>query len=148
MLHTLSLILPVLIPSWRFFKSIEPSPRVQWALCPIDADIVEDWHEFRPRPMNVTPLQMLGRLFWNPARNDALFLVSLAERIAQSPTAHSIDEINRRLRKDMAVMGIGTAHKMMRFRLVFISRGETGLSEEVLFVSDPAPIDMEGPDDL
>ena len=32
MLRTLKLLLPVLIPSWRFFDFIAPSPRIQFSL--------------------------------------------------------------------------------------------------------------------
>lgn len=139
MLKTLSLILPVLIPSWRFFKAIEPSPRVQWALVS-GGDVCEgDWQEFRPRPLVVTPFQMLGRLFWNPAWNDALFVVSCAERISQQPTAHSIEEIQRRILSDIKGMPVDVTGKLMRFRLVFVRRDKTGLSRDVVFLSEAVP---------
>ncbi len=136
MFQTLSLVLPIMVPSWRFFKAIEPSPRVQWAVLADGAPTA--WREFRPRPMVVTPMEMLFRWFWNPARNDALFLVSLAERILQNPTPHSIDEINTRILGDLdrdQVEG-----KQVQFRLVFVSRDRDALTEEVLYMSDPVPI--------
>lgn len=134
MLRTLSLILPVLVPSWRFFKSVEPSPRVQWAL--VADGSPTDWREFRPRPAVVTPFEMLMRLFWNPARNDALFLVSLAERIVQNPTPHSINEVNKRILADLPPDQVSTGQSV-QFRLVFVSRDGEALSEEVLYVSEP-----------
>lgn len=141
MLKTLLLILPALIPSWRFFKAIEPSPRVQWTVL-TDSQVVggNHWREFRPRPVVVTPLQLFCRLFWNPIGNDALFVVSCAERIAEQPTAHSIGEINRRILFDLTQMDIDVAGKLMRFRLVFLSREEKGVTEEVVFVSEAVPV--------
>ena len=139
MLKTLSLILPVLIPSWRFFKAIEPSPRVEWALLSDRDGTAEDWQKFRPRPLVVTPSQMLRRLFWNPAWNDALFVVSCAERISQTPTAHSINEINRRILSDLKQMPIDAAGKWIQFRLVFVHRDKTGLSQDILYLSEPVP---------
>lgn len=139
MLKTLPLILPVLIPSWRFFKAIEPSPRVQWALLTGNGDLTGKWQEFRPRPMAITPFQMLCRLFWNPAWNDALFVVSCAERIALNPTAHSIAEIRRRILSDIEQMPIDSTGKLMQFRLVFVQCDETGLSQDVLFLSEAVP---------
>lgn len=136
MLQTVLLILPVLIPSWRFFKTIEPSPRVQWALLPNHKAAEGDWQEFRPKPATLTGFQMLCRLFWNPACNDNLFVVSCAERIAENPTAHSIDEIKRRVLNDVEQMKIDTTGMRLRFRLVFVSRDQAGLSQEVVFVSD------------
>lgn len=139
MLKTLSFVLPVLIPSWRFFKSIEPSPRVQWALFSERnlAPIV--WQEFRPRPLAVTRLSMVLRLFWNPSWNDALFVVSCAERIQQDPTTHSIQEISRRIQSDIEKMGMGVTDKMLRFRLVFVRREGGALVQEIVFLSDAVP---------
>jgi hypothetical protein len=139
MLKTLSLILPVLIPSWRFFKAIEPSPRVQWTLLADSGDLADDWQEFKPRPMVVTPFQMLCRLFWNPAWNDALFVVSCAERIALNPTPHSVTEIRRRILSDIEQLPIDSTDKLMQFRLVFVQRDETGLSQDIVFLSELVP---------
>lgn len=144
MLKTLSLILPVLIPSWRFFKSIEPSPRVEWAVFSDSSAAPVVWREFRPRPSMVSPLQMGLRLFWNPDRNEDLFVISCAERIQQQPTAHSIDEITRRIRFDIAQMCMETPDRLFRFRLVFVHRAETGRVQEVVFLSDPVPASASG----
>ena len=37
MLQTVKLLLPALIPSWRFFSTIAPSPRIEFAL--LDANL-------------------------------------------------------------------------------------------------------------
>ena len=49
MLHGLKLLLPALIPSWRFFDTIAPSPRIEYALLH-DPHAAAAWREFRPRP--------------------------------------------------------------------------------------------------
>ena len=137
MWNALSLALPVLIPSWRFFKAIEPSPRVQWALVADGHSTPDAWRDFRPKPLQIGPSQMLRGLFWNPDRNEALFVVSLAERIAQNPTPHSIDQIIRRIRQDLPAQ---PSAPFMRFRLVFVHRDAEKLVQEVLFTSDPVAI--------
>ena len=139
MVSILSLILPVLIPSWRFFKTIEPSPRVQWALVSGLDDALVDWHDFRPPPATVSPGQMVVRLFWNPTRNEDLFVISCAERIQQKPTAHSIDEIRRRIQDDVAQSGIDTMGQLLQFRLLFVHRASEGMVQEVVFLSDACP---------
>lgn len=139
MLHILSLILPVLVPSWRFFQSVEPSPRIQWALDKPTQTAV--WQEFWPRPAHVTLGQMLVRLLWNPARNEALFVVSCAERIALGYTVHSVDAINARICNDLRDRNIETKGLMLRFRLVFVSRSINGWSEDIVFQSTPIPAD-------
>lgn len=139
MLTTLHLVLPILIPSWRFFKSIEPSPRVQWTVLPDSQTAVLEWREFRPRPSQIALPEMIVRLFWNPARNEELFVVSCAERIQQAPTPHSINEICRRIRFDASQVGTTTPSQRLQFRLVFVHREDEVLVEEVVFLSDPFP---------
>lgn len=145
MRKTLSLILPVLIPSWRFFKSIEPSPRVQWALVIASTGTAPNWQEFRPRPKSVSPLQMLCRLFWNPVWNEFLFLVSCAERIHDHPTNHSINEIQHRIRSELVPTPQPSHDTSLQFRLVFVERTDETLSETVVFLSDLFPISNPNP---
>lgn len=140
MIKTLSLILPVLIPSWRFFKTIAPSPRVEWVLITKNGDMAQEWQPFRPKPLNVTVRQMIWRLFWNPQGNEDLFVVSCAERIAQTPTNHSIHEIQARIQRDLAAQRIEPNGQTVRFRLVFVHRDGASLAQGVLFVSDPFPV--------
>jgi hypothetical protein len=135
MMKTLSLILPVVIPSWRFFKTVEPSPRVQWALFSADNMVINDWQEFRPRPQNITPFQMLKRLFWNPEWNETLFVLSCAERIAETPSAHSIHEIRKRILSHIKKLPTQNVAQTMQFRLIFIYEDEAGQSQDILFQS-------------
>lgn len=128
MLRPLTLLLPALIPSWRFFDVIAPSPRIEYALLPTEV-AAADWREFRPRPQRVSLPQMLGRLLWNPRWNETLFLVSCAERLVDAPTAHSEDEIFRRIAADLA----DAPEAWLAFRLVFVHRDV----REVLFVAPP-----------
>lgn len=139
MRKTISLVLPVLVPSWRFFSAVQPSPRVQFALLKAHDDTPDHWQEFRPRPKAISLLQMAGRLLWNPQRNEALFLVSCAERIQANPTPHSIEEIRRRILLGVEKMPTDAAEKWMQFRLVFVQRGDLGLSQEVVFLSETYP---------
>ncbi|MGB5871897.1 MAG: hypothetical protein WBH04_17040 [Albidovulum sp.] len=89
--------------------------------------------------MKVTPLQMVTRLFWNPDWNDALFVVSCAERILQEPTDHSITEITRRIQQDIAQMPMDVSADLLQFRLVFVHREGTDLVREIVFLSDLVP---------
>lgn len=146
MWKTILLILPILIPSWRFFKSIEPSPRVQWGLTSADTVTPINWQEFRPRPAYLSPLHIFRRLFWNPAWNESLFLVSCAERLQENPTEHSINEIRQRVLCDIArgpttTKTHGTdSDTMMQFRLLFVHRDGAQLTKEVLFTSEQFPL--------
>lgn len=144
MWKTILLILPILIPSWRFFKSIEPSPRVQWGLTSADTMTPINWQEFRPRPAYLSPFQIFRRLFWNPAWNESLFLVSCAERLQEHPTEHSINEIRQRILREISQMPASaippSTAKMLQFRLLFVHRDGAQLTKEVLFTSDQFPL--------
>ncbi len=132
MLQSLKLLLPALIPSWNFFDVIAPSPRIEYALLS-SPDAAPEWREFRPRPQRVSATAMLSRLFWNPRRNEDLFLVSCAERLVDQPTAHSEDEIFRRIAADFGPETGG----WLRFRLLFLAWEDGAIVGEVLFTAKP-----------
>jgi hypothetical protein len=125
-MNPLRLLLPALIPSWNFFDVIAASPRLDYAL--------DDggWRAFRPRPQRVSAAAMLGRLVWNPRWNESLFVVSCAERLLTAPTAHSEDEIFRRIAADLGAQPKGAR---LRFRIVLVdpSDGE----RETVFTAQP-----------
>lgn len=132
-LRPFALLLPALIPSWNFFDVIAPSPRIEVARLAAPDD-KRDWHEFRPRPQRVSPVEMLSRLVWNPRWNETLFLVSCAERLIDHPTPHSEDEIFRRVAADLIRP---RGESWLVFRLVFVSRQGEAIEREVLFEAEP-----------
>jgi hypothetical protein len=126
MARVFSLLLPALIPSWRFFKAVEPSPRVQWA---VDGGA---WHDYRPRPDRITLSTVLCRMLWNPHWNDTLYMVSLAERLTLAPDAATLAQIWQRLGTDIAA----DAGKRVQFRLLFVTRD----TSEVTYQSAQRPL--------
>jgi hypothetical protein len=62
LLNSLKLILPALIPSWQFFSSVAPLPRVEYALQHNRSTPPETWQEFRPCPDRVPLSAMLRRI--------------------------------------------------------------------------------------
>ena len=143
MLHTLKLLLPAIIPSWRFFDFIAPSPRIQFALLNTSDEVPHEWHEFRPRPAHLSFRQMLGRMIWNPRWNESLFLVSCAERLLEFPTQHSEDEILKRIEAELKSHSLAT-HVMtathLQFRLLVIKRQDSQLHQAVVFHSRIQPL--------
>ncbi len=113
----LALYLPVLIPSWRFFKDIGPSPRVEVSLT--DAT----WVEATARPDRIGVAAMITRLFWNPAWNETLFFVSLAEQILLDPNSPSGDLIRQRLLRRFGP-------EMTGFRILLVDRTGTTVEHE------------------
>lgn len=135
-MNSLKLLLPALVPSWQFFKTIAPSPRVQWRLC--DAQVSPQmspqmsplWQEFRPRPQHVSVRRMFLRLLWNPDWNESLYCVSLSERLIEEPTLHSEDEIFRLIAVGIADIA---PSQSLQFQLIFVTRN----NQEILYRSAP-----------
>ncbi len=130
MLPSLKLLLPALIPSWNFFDEIAASPRIEYALLRAPGDSCE-WREFRPRPPHVSFPAMLARLFWNARGNETLFVVSCAERLLAEPTAHSQDEIFRRIAAD-----VPGKDAWLRFRIFLVSEQNGARVRALAFISD------------
>lgn len=136
MIKSLALFLPALVPSWRFFDVIAPSPRIELSLLRSADDVPTHWQEFRPRAEHLTIVAMFKRMLWNPRWNETLFLVSCSERLMQNPTEHSRNEIIRRIQAELKAGGVDVAAaSYFQFRLVFLSRGDAGLEKHVPFMS-------------
>jgi hypothetical protein len=132
----LRLLLPALIPSWRFFDAVAPSPRVEFALLRSLEDVPAEWHEFRPRPASLSVGSMIRRMFYNSRWNEALFVTSCAERLVSSPDWHSEKEILQRIKDDLARGAFdAAASPYLQFRLVFVSREGARLQKDILYVS-------------
>jgi hypothetical protein len=125
MIQTLKLLFPALIPSWRFFDWIAPSPR-------IEVKSNNEWQEFRPRPDHVSFSTMVKRMIWNPHWNETLFLISCAERLAEDPSdQHSYDQILNRI-----IAGIDNQKvSFVQFRLAFIHRKGNALKKDIRYIS-------------
>lgn len=136
-LSGLSLLLPALIPSWRFFKAVQPSPRVEWRLCPSPDDVVPNWQEYRPRPATLGPKQMAARMFWNARWNETLFMVSLSERLMGTESDHSLAELTARIRRDVLESTQSAKDAHLQFRLVFVERDGEVLERHITYQSDP-----------
>lgn len=125
------LVLPILLPAWRFFQTVEASPRIEWSG---EWSGGQGWQPLCQPPARLSVARMIGSLFWNPQRNDALFMVSCAERLDARPADHSVAEIRARVRR--AAGGAATA---LQFRVVFVWEADGTPAREVTYLSDPFP---------
>ncbi len=143
----LRLLLPAIVPSWRFFDAVTASPRIDYVLLPSPDVEGEDWREFRPRAAVLTPGRMMRRLVWNPEWNENLYLVSLAERLMSRTTAatevHSERElllrVARHLDRHGLGQGVGQGGAWLRIRLRFVSRTaeDDRVAARIVYVSAP-----------
>lgn len=143
-LSGLRLLLPAIIPSWRFFDAVTASPRLDYALLDGPEGEAEHWREFRPRPAVLTSGTMLRRLLWNPQWNEGLYLVSLAERLMSATTpqteAHSQRELLLRVARHLDRTGTGGEWLQIRLRFVRRTGPADRVEEEVVFLSHPCPM--------
>ena len=140
-LAQLRLLLPAIIPSWRFFDAVTASPRLDFALLATEEEEAGRWEVFRPRPAVVTPGAMLRRLLWNAESNENLFLVSLAERLvkgeSEATMIHSQRELLLRVARHLDRHGLCGDRGWLQIRLRFVHRiGATeDIDSEVAYIS-------------
>ena len=115
----LTLTLPILFPSWRFFSSIGPSPRIELGFSTTDQEIPLQWIAFRPAPKTLSFKKNLLRILHNPQWNELLFINSCAERVFEGGDDFYREEIAARLLQAIAngeLITPGNA-KFMYFRI-------------------------------
>jgi len=131
--RTIELLLPALFPSWRFFKQVGPSPRVEYRVT--HEGQAGQWRESHPIPEHVGLARMARRMLWNPARNTQLYMVSLSERLVSGLVDHSEAELNRLILEE-----IPEREGHMQFRLMFMH--PEGASVVGTVVYESAAIDL------
>jgi hypothetical protein len=116
-------LLPALIPSWRFFDRIGPAPHLEFQLTASPDRVSAEWGAVHPRRARVPAILMLARLFWNPYGNEALYLVSCAERLIDDPSDAGADDLWQRVadivERDNAHASVGP---FLRVRIVQVMR--------------------------
>ncbi|MAE51733.1 MAG: hypothetical protein CMH27_07970 [Micavibrio sp.] len=132
----LKLMLPALVPSWRFFDMIAPSPRIEYRLFDTGETPITDWQEYRPRPRYLSIFAMAKRMVWNPNWNEMLYLVSCSERIMAGEQDHSARQIQYCLRRDVKHQG---GYDALQFRLVFLHREGEEIRKDVGYISPLYP---------
>lgn len=133
LLKTINLLLPVLLPSWRFFKTVAASPRVEVRVT-TDGHM-SDWVSNQPESDRIGPSTMIGRLFWNPQRNNQLYMVSLSERLAECETTHSTQELARLVRATLS-----GREGAFEYRVLFLQRDDDEIIRCVDYQSPLLPI--------
>ena len=131
-MRSLTLLLPALAPSWRFFPAVTPSPRIEFRALRADGPGDAEWREFRPAPARVSVAAMLKRMLWNPERNEALFLVTCAERLLDGEIEFARGEIAGRIARRMPAPADAP---LLQFRLILVSGHGPARRRDVAYVS-------------
>lgn len=135
----LKLLLPVLFPSWRFFSSIGPSPRVEYTSLKNENDEPENWQEFRPKPQVISFAKGFFNLFHNPQWNETLYINTCAERLFEGYSEMREQEIMQRI---MAAVQsneifIDADKHYLTYRISAVIREGQVISQPITFVAKP-----------
>lgn len=137
------LLLPAIVPSWRFFDAVRASPRVEYRLQ--DGASEGAWREFRPRMQVLTLRDMARRMVWNATANETLYLVSLSERLTgltsdAATIAHAERELLRRIARDL--LRSHAPADRLQVRLRFVTRDSVAQPDggEIGYLSAPVPL--------
>ena len=131
------LVLPVVVPSWRFFDVIAPSPRIEFAWSEAPDTPPALWREFRPLPSSLTRSQHLRRLWWDPQGNESLYLLSCADKVWADHSAFAIVEIRHRLWRAVAQGEIAREGRYLSYRIRTIERVEQRFREDIAYIDPP-----------
>jgi len=135
-LRSLTLLLPALAPSWRFFPVVASSPRIEFRALQATGPEEAEWREFRPAPGKVSVGAMLQRMFWNPGRNETLFLLTYAERLLSGEIEFPRREIANRIARRMPTPPAGRERApFLQFRLILVGGHGSDFRRDVAYVS-------------
>ena len=133
----LNLVLPVVFPSWRFFSSIGPSPRIEIGFVNDHIAEPDNWLPFRPLPQKISFIPRVWRLLHNPRWNEGLYINSCAEYLFKGASVFYEQEIGMRLICAVASgerpSGENVKGLVYRIRALEFVNGE--LCDQVVFVS-------------
>jgi hypothetical protein len=138
----LKLILPVIFPSWRFFSSIGPSPRIHYAFLQNENDEPQEWREFRPHPLKVSFWEGICRLFHNPHWNETLYINTCAERLFEGYSEMREQEIMKRILAAVSAKTIigDSQSNYLTYKISAVIREDQVITQPVTFVAKPVQL--------
>ena len=135
----LKLLLPILFPSWRFFSSIGPSPRIEVGFGVDKNSELREWLSFRPLPKRINFTLGIQQLFHNPLWNERLYINTCAEHLFEGYSEFREQEIGQRLVAAVLneeIVADGEFHYLV-FRIRALESEAGQVRDDVVFVSRP-----------
>ena len=142
----IKLLFPILFPSWRFFSSIGPSPRIDVAFIAEKNAEPQAWLPFRSLPEQVGFAAGVRRLLHNPTWNERLYINTCAEHLFEGPSDFYAQEIGARLVNAVfnREMNVDDAFQYLVFRIRAIEFDAGQVRDEVVFISQPFLLQAAG----
>lgn len=135
----IKLLLPILFPSWRFFSSIGPSPRIEVGFAVDKNSEPQEWLPLRPLPNRINFPLAIQLLFHNPSWNERLYINTCAEHLFEDYSELREREIGRWLvatvlNKEI-VVDVEFQCLVFRIRTLVFEAGQ--VRDDLVFVSKP-----------
>ena len=134
-----ALILPIVIPSWRFFDVIAPAPHIEYGWADSATSSAFAWWPFLPTPATIAWPLRLRHLWSNAARNETLYLLACADQVCYAASARAATEIRARLERAVANGSIERQGLYLCLRIRTVERVGTALQETVVYSTLPWP---------
>lgn len=113
----LRLLLPVLIPSWRFFDTVGLAPCIEFTPLAHEHGSPTQWRTFRAKPARRSWHETLLHLVWDPRGNETLYLLGCAERLLESGASSAEREIRDAVAAEIVALDPSTRWARFRVRL-------------------------------
>lgn len=133
------LLLPILFPSWRFFRSIDPSPRIEYGYCESFNESPERWYPLSRIPDHFNFTSSILHLFFNPDWNQQLFMNTCAEHVFEAPNQRWENFIKKRILNDKKIVrkSLILEKNIIQFRIKAIINNESQITSQIIFISNP-----------
>lgn len=140
------LLLPIIFPSWRFFSSIDPSPRIEVGFVADKKSQPQDWLPFRLLPKKINVALGLRQLFHNPLWNERLYINTCAEHLFEEYSAFREREIGLRLVAAVlnGEISVNGEFQYLVFRIRALESDAGKVSDDVVFISGAFSLQAAG----
>jgi hypothetical protein len=144
----LKLLLPILFPSWRFFSSIGPSPRIDLGFIADTNTEPQEWIPYGVLPQKISFVSQLARLFHNPEWNLQLYLNTCAEHLIEEVSLFHEQDIGRHILmtidKHKIKIPDNNTHLRFRIRTLEYENNNNIVQEKLVFISNPIALTAKG----
>ena len=140
------LLLPIIFPSWRFFSSVGPSPRIEVGFVADKIFAPQEWLAFRPLPQKINFTLGLQRLLHNSQWNEQLYINTCAEHLFDEYSEFREREIALRLVAAVlkGEIAVKSEFEFLVFRIRALAADAGQVSDDVVFVSQPFSLKVLG----
>ena len=96
-----------MISSWQFFKEVTPKLEIEFSW----NDDARNWQVLKLRAQNLSTIELIKSVFFNPQWNEALYIMDCAERLIMNPSQERINQLKERIQMQLEKQGFDLSQK-------------------------------------